>query len=151
MSEGESLPIEKVMEMLPHRYPFLLVDQIVSYDLEQKTLVAKKNVTRNEPFFDGHFPQYPLMPGVLLIEALAQASGLLMSLLGYKEVKVLTAITDAKFRAGVRPGDTLHLEVESEHISRLGGRVKAKAYIQGEKKLLAAEAQIKFSILKQKI
>lgn len=151
MSDELPMPIEKVMEMLPHRYPFLLVDQILAYDLENKTLVAKKNVTRNEPFFDGHFPQYPLMPGVLLVEALAQASGLLMSLLGYKEVKVLTAIQEAKFRTGVRPGDTLHLSVKCEHISRLGGRVSAQALIQGEKELLAAEAQIKFSILKQKI
>ena len=69
--------IQKILEMMPHRYPFLLVDRVLSFDVEKKTLQAIKNVTINEAFFTGHFPQRPIMPGVLIIEALAQASGLL--------------------------------------------------------------------------
>lgn len=105
----------EVMQNLPHRYPFLLVDSVVTY-VEYESIVAIKNVTHNEPFFQGHFPDFPVMPGVLMIEALAQASGILM----YRSVKkspaddlfFLAGIDNTRFKRKVVPGDQLTLKVE---------------------------------------
>ena len=106
--------ISKVMEYLPHRYPFLLVDRIL--DLEKGvSLTALKNVSVNEPFFQGHFPEHPVMPGVLILEAMAQATGLLafatMEDAHKSKIYLLVGIDKARFRDQVVPGDQLHLEV----------------------------------------
>lgn len=107
------MEIREIMSILPHRYPFLLVDRVISVEKNSK-IVGIKNVTINEPFFQGHFPGVPIMPGVLTIEALAQAAGILAfysSEAGYKGVYFLS-IEKAKFRKPVVPGDQLRLEVE---------------------------------------
>ncbi|MDX1572070.1 MAG: 3-hydroxyacyl-ACP dehydratase FabZ, partial [Xanthomonadales bacterium] len=109
MTEDKIVQIEKIMECLPHRYPFLLVDRVVDFE-PGKWLKAIKNVTINEPFFQGHFPGHPVMPGVLVLEALAQASGML-TLLGSKRnseknpIFYLVKIDKARFSKTVTPGD----------------------------------------------
>lgn len=128
--------IQKIMEILPHRYPFLLVDRVES--MTDDTIVAIKNVTFNEPFFQGHFPQEPIMPGVLMIEALAQAGGLLAYQVKIKELpqtdtkpqmKVyFMAIDKAKFRKPVVPGDRMELNVTrisaKRDVWKMAGEVK---------------------------
>ena len=107
------LRIAEIMRILPHRYPFLLVDRIVELELER--IVGIKNVTRNEPFFAGHFPDFPVMPGVLIVEAMAQTAGILvlhdMPDRANKLV-LLVAIENARFRRPVVPGDTLRMEMK---------------------------------------
>ncbi|RXH58906.1 3-hydroxyacyl-[acyl-carrier-protein] dehydratase, FabZ form [Granulicella sibirica] len=109
----QTMNINEIMALLPHRYPFLLVDRVL--EVERKTrIVAIKNVTINEPFFQGHFPGYPLMPGVLMVEAIAQTGGaLLLSEIPDRDSKlmVFTSIEEAKFRRPVTPGDQLRIEV----------------------------------------
>jgi len=104
--------IQEIMELLPHRYPFLLVDRIVEWD-PGKRIVGIKNVTINEPFFQGHFPGHPIMPGVLIIEAVAQAGGILAlkAMGGEKRIAYFAGIDNCKFRRPVVPGDQLRLEV----------------------------------------
>lgn len=114
-SEVRELDIVRIMEMIPHRYPFLLIDRVRDIVMDQSA-VGVKNVTVNEPFFQGHFPGHPIMPGVLLIEAMAQtAAVLVVSTLGAdaegKLVYFMT-IDDARFRKPVTPGDTVHIHVE---------------------------------------
>jgi beta-hydroxyacyl-ACP dehydratase FabZ len=109
----ESMSIQEIMELLPHRYPFLLVDRIVEHE-PGKRIVGIKNVTMNEPFFQGHFPGHPIMPGVLIIEAMAQAGGILAlkALGGEKRIAYFATIDNCKFRKPVVPGDQLRLELE---------------------------------------
>ena len=135
-SSEQELPLGQdwITDVLPHRYPMLLVDRVIEID-PGKSIVAIKNVTRNEPFFDGHFPQYPLMPGVLVIEAMAQAAGLLMmhedpSLRG--QVIYFTGIEKARFRKPVVPGDQLRLEIEVLRRRRYHARFACKARVDGE-------------------
>ena len=107
------MEIQEIMRLLPHRYPFLLIDRVIEVEPKQR-IVAIKNVTANEPHFQGHFPDYPLMPGVLMVEAIAQAGGaLLLSEIPDREGKlmVFTGIDNAKFRRPVTPGDQLRIEV----------------------------------------
>ncbi len=107
------LTIQEIMDFLPHRYPFLLIDRVLEFE-PQKSVVAIKNVTMNEPFFQGHFPGAPIMPGVLVIEAMAQAGAvLLLSELEdrHSKLAVFTASTGAKFRRSITPGDQLRIEV----------------------------------------
>src|SRR5580698_11445187 len=107
------LEINEIMGILPHRYPFLLIDRIVEIE-RKKRIVALKNVTINEPYFQGHFPSYPIMPGVLVIESMAQAGGaLLLTEIPDRESKlmVFTGIERAKFRRPVVPGDQLRIEI----------------------------------------
>jgi beta-hydroxyacyl-ACP dehydratase FabZ len=107
------MDIQAIREILPHRYPMLLVDRIL--ELEEDRIVGIKNVTANEPFFDGHFPDFPVMPGVLIIEAMAQVAGVLVlnSIPDRKTKLVLLAsIEEAKFRKPVRPGDQLRIEMK---------------------------------------
>ena len=106
--------IEEIMQVLPHRYPFLLVDRILEIE-EKKRIVGLKNVTINEPFFQGHFPGHPIMPGVLIIEAMAQVGGvLLLGLVGDPSTKVVyfMSLDNVKFRRPVKPGDQLRFELE---------------------------------------
>jgi beta-hydroxyacyl-ACP dehydratase FabZ len=104
--------IREIMDLLPHRYPFLLVDRIVEWE-PGKRIVGIKNVTINEPFFQGHFPGHPIMPGVLIIEAVAQAGGILAlkAMGGGKRIAYFAGIDNCKFRRPVVPGDQLRLEV----------------------------------------
>lgn len=146
MSTLKSLDIKQIVKILPHRYPFLLVDRVSEIDLEKGIIVAQKNLTINEAFFQGHFPEAPIMPGVLILEALAQAGGVLVHLKGQMDNKiaVLLNVNNAKFRQPVRPGDVLILRCEGIHFSGKGGRVKAEAFV-GEK--IAAEAEIGFALV----
>ena len=117
-----SMDIRQVLEYLPHRYPFLLIDRVVSCEPGKK-IVALKNVTINEPFFNGHFPHHPVMPGVLIIEALAQAAAILsFRTMGHKaddkSVYYFVGIDQARFKRPVGPGDTLMLEVDLKRHAR---------------------------------
>ena len=137
---------KEIAEILPHRYPFLLVDKIVHLDLEKNEIIGQKNLTINEEFFQGHFPGAPIMPGVLILEALAQTGGILVHKKGYNQkIAVLLNISYAKFRKPVLPGDVLYLHAEGLHVSNKGGKIKAKAIINNEK--LAVEAELSFALV----
>jgi len=127
--------IERIQAMLPHRYPFLLVDRVLAY-VPGKNLRAIKNITVNEPFFQGHFPGHPVMPGVMIIEALAQASGLLVFLSTPKHEKqpmyYLVKVDKAKFTQIVVPGDQLVLEVELKRMLRRMGQFECRALVDGK-------------------
>ena len=140
-----SLPIDVsgIIKLLPHRYPFLLVDRVIAYD-PCKSLVAIKNVTFNEHFFQGHFPGHPVMPGVLIIEALAQASGLLVQLSiahnpQQKALFYLVKIDKARFMQIVKPGDQLELHVEQKRMIRKMGQFQVQAKVDGR---IVAEAEL---------
>jgi len=131
--------IQEILEFLPHRYPFLLIDRIVEFEAA-KRLVAIKNVTINEPFFQGHFPGYPIMPGVLVVEAMAQAGGIIMMAEmpdRHEKLVVFTGIERAKFRRPVTPGDQLRIEVEVLSFRPRNGKIEGKAFVEGK---LACEA-----------
>lgn len=139
------LDVNEIMKTLPHRYPFLLVDRVKELELN-KRIVAIKNVTINEPFFQGHFPGHPIMPGVLIIEAMAQVGGIL----AYKsepetegKVVYFMGIDKAKFRRPVVPGDTLEFVLEVIKQRRNIWVFKAEAFVDGER---AAEAEIKATL-----
>jgi 3-hydroxyacyl-[acyl-carrier-protein] dehydratase len=139
------LNVKEITKILPHRYPFLLVDRIIYLNLEENTIIGQKNVTVNEQFFQGHFPGVPIMPGVLILEALAQTGGVLVHKKGYCEkIAVLLNINDVKFRRPVVPGDVLTLHAVGLHISSKGGRVQAKAMVNDQ---LAVEALIGFALV----
>lgn len=139
------LNIKEITKILPHRYPFLLVDRIVYLNLEENVIIGQKNVTVNEEFFQGHFPGVPIMPGVLILEALAQAGGVLVHKKGHSEkIAVLLNINNAKFRKPVVPGDVLMLHATGLYISSKGGRVMAKAMVNDQ---LAVEAEIGFALV----
>lgn len=138
------MDIKEIMSILPHRHPFLLIDRVLEME-EGKKCIALKNVTMNEPFFQGHFPQEPVMPGVLIIEALAQTGAVAMlSMEEFKgKIAFFGGIDKAKFRGKVVPGDTLRLEVEMIKIKRNAGIGKGVAYV-GDKKV--AEGELTFMI-----
>lgn len=141
----KTLDIKEIIKILPHRYPFLLVDKIVEVDLEKSYIIGQKNLTFNEMFFQGHFPEVPIMPGVLILEALAQTGGILVHLKGHGgRIAVLLNVNNAKFRHPVRPGDVLMLHAEGLHISSKGGRIKAQALVQDK---VAVEAEIGFALI----
>ena len=139
-----ALPIEAktLQTLLPHRYPFLLLDRVTAFEANQ-TLIAIKNVTMNEPFFQGHFPGFPVMPGVLITEALAQACGTLAILSeggrNDKEIYFFAGIDNARFKRQVIPGDQLVFEVTLLQSKRGIGKFKAVAKVDGQ---VAAEAEI---------
>ena len=138
--------IQEILGFLPHRYPFLLIDRVVEFE-RTKRLVAIKNVTFNEPFFQGHFPNYPIMPGVLVIEAMAQAGAIIMmSEIPDREMKlaVFTGIERAKFRRPVTPGDQLRIEVDVLSFKTRVGRMEAKAFVEGK---LACQATLTCQIV----
>lgn len=141
----KSLDIKEIVKIIPHRYPFLLIDKILELDIDNSTIVGQKNVTYNEPFFQGHFPDAPIMPGVLILEALAQTGGILVHLKQkIQKVAVLLNVNNAKFRQPVRPGDILYLKCEGLHFSTKGGRVKGQAFVNDK---LAVEAEIGFALM----
>ncbi|WP_379140877.1 3-hydroxyacyl-ACP dehydratase FabZ [Paenibacillus sp. sgz500992] len=135
--------INRIKELIPHRYPFLLVDRVIELE-EGKRAVAIKNVTVNEPFFTGHFPEYPVMPGVLIVEALAQTSGIAMSSSeeDSNRIGLLTGIDNCRFKRQVKPGDQLRLEFE---VTRVKGQIvkgNGTATVDGE---LVCQAEIMFA------
>lgn len=137
--------IKEILKILPHRYPFLLVDKIIEMDLEKGYILGQKNVTINESFFQGHFPDAPLMPGVLILEALAQAGGIMIHQRAKNgKTAVLLNVNNAKFRHPVRPGDVLFLKAEGIHFSLKGGRVRATAIVNDK---VAVEAEIGFALV----
>lgn len=134
-----------IQGIIPHRYPFLLVDKITEIEYGKKA-VGIKNVTANEPFFQGHFPGNPIMPGVLIVEAMAQVGA--VAILGMEEYKgklaVFTGIDGLRFRRQVVPGDTLRMEVEMLYFKRSIGKAKAEAYVGDE---LAVSGELMFAIV----
>ncbi|MCU0620100.1 MAG: UDP-3-O-acyl-N-acetylglucosamine deacetylase [Gemmatimonadales bacterium] len=138
---GPVLDIARIMDLLPHRYPFLLVDRVVEVE-ERRRVVGIKNVTINEPFFAGHFPGHPIMPGVLIIEALAQAGGVLFmhrAEEAQSKLMYFMSLDDVKFRRPVVPGDQLRLEVTLVQDRGKTMRLRGEAYVEGQ---LAAEANM---------
>jgi 3-hydroxyacyl-[acyl-carrier-protein] dehydratase len=138
-----SMDIKKILEYLPHRYPFLLVDRVLSCD-PGKTIVALKNVTINEPFFQGHFPNYPVMPGVLIIESMAQAAAILtfhseQAKPDKHSVYFFVGIDNARFKKPVVPGDTLRLQVGITRHVRGIWKFAAQAWVGDA---MAAESEI---------
>ena len=135
------LAIEEIMKALPHRYPFLLVDRILEIE-EKKRIVGLKIVTINEPFFQGHFPGHPIMPGVLIIEAMAQVGGILLmgQIEGYEsKVVYFMSLDNVKFRRPVLPGDQLRCELEMVQNRGRTCRMKGMAYVDGQ---VVAEAEM---------
>jgi UDP-3-O-[3-hydroxymyristoyl] N-acetylglucosamine deacetylase/3-hydroxyacyl-[acyl-carrier-protein] dehydratase len=131
--EKRGYSIEQIMKVLPHRYPFLLVDRII--EIEEKRIVGVKNVTINEPFFQGHFPGHPIMPGVLIVEAMAQVGGmLLMGNVEIPESKVVyfMSLDNVKFRKPVHPGDQVVFEVEVSQIRGTVCKMHGVGRVDGE-------------------
>jgi 3-hydroxyacyl-[acyl-carrier-protein] dehydratase len=137
------MDINEIKSVLPHRYPFLLVDRVNT--CEAKKIVGYKNVTMNEPFFQGHFPAEPIMPGVLILEALAQLGAILVlrELQAEGQIVLFAGMDGVSFRRKVVPGDQLILEAEVDRMRPPFGRFKTKATVEGE---LAAEAVMKFML-----
>ena len=135
--------INEIMKILPHRYPFLLVDRIVEHVPGEK-VVGIKNVTINEPFFQGHFPGHPIMPGVLIVEAMAQVGGILAYMASDDEVRkkvcYFASIDNVKFRKPVLPGDQLRIEVTATGCKRGIWCFSAKAIVKGK---VTTEAELK--------
>jgi 3-hydroxyacyl-[acyl-carrier-protein] dehydratase len=133
----------EIRELIPHRYPFLLVDRIEEIEPGVRA-VGVKNVTQNEPFFQGHFPDYPVMPGVLIVEAMAQvgAVGVMVNEEYRDKLALFAGIDNVRFRRQVVPGDVLTMEVEIERLKGRIGRGKGRATVDGEK---ACEADLMFA------
>ncbi len=139
------MDIRRITRLMPHRYPMLLVDRVIEMDGDRRAL-GVKNVTMNEPFFQGHYPGTPVMPGVLVVEALAQLSGLLLSrkLEHTGKIPMLLSLDKVKLRRPVVPGDQLILESENIRVKARTGHVKCRAYVGDQ---IAAEAEIKFMLV----
>jgi len=137
------MDVNDILGMLPHRYPFMLVDRILEIDIENQKIVGYKNLTFNEPFFQGHFPQEPIMPGVMQLEAMAQVAGILLNKVNEREgaIAYFMAIDKAKFRRKVVPGDKLRMEVEVTRMRSRMATVSAKAYVEED---LASQAELMF-------
>ncbi|HUI55831.1 MAG TPA: 3-hydroxyacyl-ACP dehydratase FabZ [Bryobacteraceae bacterium] len=134
------LDINEIRDILPHRYPFLLVDRII--ELEPERVVGIKNVTSNEPFFQGHFPDFPVMPGVLIIEAMAQAAGVLVLKTiedRHNKLVLLVAVENARFRKPVVPGDTLRMEMKVIKRKASVAKMAGVATVDGH---VVAEAEV---------
>ena len=130
------MDINEIREYLPHRYPFLLVDRVLELDVEAKRILAQKNVSINEPFFQGHFPGRPIMPGVLIIEALAQAGGVMTQLTLGRDAQsklfYMVKVENARFNKQVVPGDVLMLDVQMKRLIRNMGWYYGEAKVNGE-------------------
>ena len=146
-AEENILDIRQILELLPHRYPFLLVDRVVNYT-PLESIEAYKNVTMNEPFFQGHFPGIPVMPGVLILEALAQAGGLLVlkstDMPLENKLFLFTGMEKVRFRRPVYPGDKLELKCRLIRHKLKLWKMEGKAYVDG---VLAAEAEMTAAIM----
>ena len=143
---GEAvLDINEVMQILPHRYPFLLVDRIVGFEGENKC-TGVKNVTVNEPFFPGHFPGHPVMPGVLQVEAMAQVASILMLRRAENQGKIgyFMSADKVKFRKPVLPGDTLFIEAQITKVRRNIGCADCRCLVNGE---TVSEGELTFTLL----
>ena len=138
MNDSLQLPIDvcQIQELLPHRYPFLLGDRVLELDVEAKRILAQKNVSINEPFFQGHFPGRPIMPGVLIIEALAQAGGVMTQLTLGRDAQsklfYMVKVENARFNKQVVPGDVLMLDVQMKRLIRNMGWYYGEAKVNGE-------------------
>jgi len=142
----QKLSIREILNLLPHRYPFLLVDKIL--EQEENKIVGVKNVTINEPFFQGHFPRYPVMPGVLILEAMAQTGGVLMFSKEENKGKIplFVGIDKARFKKPVYPGDQLKIKLEILKMVRGIGKAKAEAYVDDN---LVASAELLFTAVQK--
>jgi len=139
--------IAAIKEFLPHRYPFLLVDRIL--EMDDTRIVGLKNVTANEPFFQGHFPQKAVMPGVLIIEAMAQVAGVLIAKKtedSHTKLMLLAAVDGARFRRPVEPGDQLRIEAVLTTMRRTAAKVTGKVTVDGK---LVAEAQLMCAVIER--
>lgn len=144
----ETRDIQWIRDTLPHRYPFLLIDRVLEL-VPKERIVALKNVTANEPFFNGHFPDRPVMPGVLLVEAMAQAGGaLLLESVAEEDRKLmyLMSIERARFRRPVVPGDQVRFEVEVLRLRSSHAKLSGKAWVDGE---VAAEAVVSTAMVER--
>lgn len=146
MTDLNPIDIHRIREILPHRYPFLMVDRVTGYTLGE-SLTAIKNVTVNEPFFQGHFPDRPVFPGVLILEALAQASAILASQSVEENIEkniifLLAGIDKARFKMPVEPGDQIVLEVQQTNYKSRIWKYATKASVDGK---LAASAEVIFT------
>ena len=137
------IDINRVMQMIPHRYPMLMIDRVIRVELD-KSAIGVKNVTINEPYFQGHFPRFPVMPGVMIIEAMAQTSAVLVvATLGAEaegKLVYFMSVEGARFRKPVVPGDTLHIHVRKEHSRGNVWKFSAEAVVDGVKKAEATFA-----------
>jgi beta-hydroxyacyl-ACP dehydratase FabZ len=143
------LDIHRILQKLPHRYPFLLVDRITSIE-EGKSIEGYKNVTVNEPFFNGHFPGHPIMPAVLIVEAMAQVGGMLMlnSIESpYNKLMYFMGIDKARFRRPVTPGDRLVFKLELIKVKGRTSRMRGEAFVDGQ---LVAEAELMATIVERR-
>jgi beta-hydroxyacyl-ACP dehydratase FabZ len=143
-----TLEIGEILKILPHRYPMIMLDRIIECD-DQKKIVGIKNVSVNEPFFQGHFPGFPVMPGVLQLEAMAQTGGILLNRIcksgGF--VPYFMAIDKAKFRKVIKPGDQMRIEVEALSLRSKAAKFKGRVLVDGE---VASEAELLCMITDQK-
>lgn len=141
---SEILEASEILKILPHRYPFMLVDRIIEHDLEKGRIVGLKNLTFNELFFQGHFPGNPVMPGVLQMEAMAQVAGVMLNSRKGNEGKVayFMSMNNVKFRRTVIPGDQLRIEIEAVRLRTRMATVKGKAFVDGE---VVSEGELTFA------
>lgn len=142
---GRIIESEEIQRILPHRYPFLLVDRVIEIEPPRRA-VGLKQVTVNEPFFQGHFPGYPVMPGVLIVEAMAQVGGVaVLAADDYQgKLALFAGIDNVRFKRQVRPGDTLRIEVELDKIRRGIGKGAGTATVDGD---LACRGDIMFALV----
>ncbi|MFC3705823.1 3-hydroxyacyl-ACP dehydratase FabZ [Devosia honganensis] len=142
VTELNAMSLAEILEALPHRYPFLMIDRIVDIDADESA-VGIKNVTFNEPIFQGHFPGNPIFPGVLIIEGMAQTAGAIVikhdSTSGRKNIVLMLGVDNARFRKPAGPGDTIEFHITKMHRRRNVGRYEAKAKVNGT---VIAEAEI---------
>jgi beta-hydroxyacyl-ACP dehydratase FabZ len=143
-----ALSIDEVLKLLPHRYPFLMIDRVLECD-DQKKIVALKNVSVNEPCFQGHFPGVPVMPGVLQLEAMAQAGGILLIRAASLEsgIPYFMSIDKCKFRRVIKPGDQMRIEAEITNIRSRSAKFAARVVVDGQ---LASEAELMCMFAEQK-
>ena len=143
-----TIEIKEIMQILPHRYPMLLIDRVIECDGKQR-IVAIKNITINESFFEGHFPGTPIMPGVLQLEAMAQAGGVLLSrITGERSyIPLFMAIDNARFRKAIVPGDQMRIEVEMLTRRSKILKIRGKVFTDGQ---LASEAELLFMLTNNK-
>ncbi len=137
--------IAGIEAMIPHRPPFLLIDRILRIDKKCAIAIGQKNSTINEPYFQGHFPKAPIMPGVLIVEALAQTGGVLIHQMGFcDKIPVISHLKEARFRKGVLPGDVLLTHCEGIHLSARGGRICTHALVGNR---IVAEVEIGYVLV----